>query len=234
MIKISGALKGSYVPSEKMWLIQRKRWDHCWTVVLLMERKHKFDVLWEQGWPLEQTSRDDVRLFKNPLWTFSDKDISILARVALKIIFLKRVIIKNIRIFVVLKYTCPPAPHSWQRCSKSDWRKINHEGQFLYFNLMVQVKCKVQIDRFCNCFLCLYLNSYLFEPRTSLLWNRSPQYISFGRRWARHLLNQLSPRDNFSRQDEKRHQAENTNGSCSSKLLMAFCQWWRLPWGWKK
>ena len=110
MIKISVALKGSHVHSEKMWLIQRKSWDHCWTVVLLMERKHKFDVLWEQGWPLEQTSRDDVRLFKNPLWTFSDKDISILLRVALKFIFLKRVTIKNIRIFVVLKYTCPPPP----------------------------------------------------------------------------------------------------------------------------
>ena len=64
--------------------------------MLLMERKHKFDGLWEQGWPLEQTSRDDVRLFKNPLWTFSDKDISILPRVALKFIFLK--------IFIVLQF----------------------------------------------------------------------------------------------------------------------------------
>ena len=61
----------------------------------------------------------------------------------------------------------------------------------------------IQKDTFHLVLLFCYLTPYLFWQGTSLIWNKSPQYISFGQGWARHLLNQSSPQDNFSGQHEE-------------------------------
>ena len=70
-----------------------------------------------------------------------------------------------------------------------------------------------------------YLSPYLFWQGTSLIWNRSPQYISFGRGWGRHLLNQSSPRDNFSPQ-QKRKAGQKDNRVL--QILNMLCWFWIL------